>query len=48
VIESMPGMGSLPRALRRSVQADIKNEKELPDLVIRAPAAVVTPIAIYR
>jgi len=48
VFESMPGMGSLPRALRRSIQGDIKNEKELPDLVIRSPAAVVTPIAIYR
>lgn len=48
VFESMPGMGSLPRSLRRSVQADVKNEKDLPDLVIRPPAAVVTPIAMYR
>lgn len=48
VIESMPGMSSLPRALRRSMQADVKNDKDLPDLVIRPPAAVVTPIAIYR
>jgi hypothetical protein len=48
VFDSMAGLGSLPRELRRSMQKDVKNEKELPDLVVSAPAAVVTPIAIYR
>jgi hypothetical protein len=48
VLESLPGLGSLPRSVRRNVQASIKNEKDLPDLVVSAPAAVVTPLAIYR
>jgi hypothetical protein len=48
VLDSLPGLGSLPRSVRRNVQASIKNEKDLPDLVVSAPAAVVTPIAIYR
>jgi hypothetical protein len=40
------GMGGLPRAERRKVERDMK--KELPDAVVTAPAAITTPLAIYR
>jgi hypothetical protein len=48
VFETIPGLSALPRAKRRELERDIKNSKDVPDAVIRAPAAVVTPIAIYR
>lgn len=40
------GMGGLPRAERRKAERDMK--KALPDAVITAPAALLTPLAIYR
>jgi hypothetical protein len=48
LLDSIPAMAALPRDARRKFARDLKNEKELPDLVISAPAAVVTPIAVYR
>lgn len=40
------GMGGLPRAERRKAERDMK--KDLPDAVVSAPAALITPLAIYR
>lgn len=40
------GLGGLPRAERRRVERDMK--KDLPDSVVAAPAALITPLAIYR
>lgn len=40
------GMGGLPRAERRKVDRDMK--KKLPDSVVSPPAALLTPLAIYR
>ncbi|MEA2192596.1 MAG: hypothetical protein QOI73_2717 [Solirubrobacteraceae bacterium] len=40
------GMGGLPRAERRKAERDMK--KDMPDSVVSAPAALVTPLAIYR
>lgn len=40
------GMGGLPRAERRKTERDMK--KTLPDLVVSPPAALLTPLAIYR
>jgi hypothetical protein len=48
LFESLPGMGALPREMRREMQRGVKNEKDLPDAVVSGPAAVITPIAIYR
>jgi hypothetical protein len=48
LLDSIPGLASLPPALRQQMQKDVKNEEELPDLVIRPPAAILTPVAIYR
>ncbi len=40
------GMGGLPRAERRKTERDMK--KNLPDSVVSPPAALLTPLAIYR
>lgn len=40
------GMGGLPRLERRKVERDMK--KDLPDAVFTAPAAIITPLAMYR
>jgi hypothetical protein len=40
------GMGGLPRAERRKAERDMK--KDMPDSVVSAPAALITPLAIYR
>lgn len=40
------GMGRLPRAERRRIERDMK--KELPEVVISAPAALLSPLAVYR
>lgn len=46
--DSIPGMSAIPREQRREVFEGLENSVEFPDVVIAAPAAVVTPIAIYR
>ena len=48
VLELIPGVSALPREERRKLGRDVKNTKDFPDAVLSAPAAVVTPIAIYR
>lgn len=40
------GMGGMPRAERRKIERDMK--KDMPDAVVSAPAAIVSPVAIYR
>lgn len=45
ILDSL-GMGGLPRAERRQVEKDLK--KDLPDAVVSGPAAIITPLAIYR
>lgn len=40
------GIGGLPRDERRKVERDMK--KGMPDAVVSAPAAILTPLAIYR
>lgn len=40
------GMGGMPRAERRKAERDMK--KDMPDAVVSAPAALITPLAIYR
>lgn len=40
------GIGGMPRAERRQMERELK--KDLPDSVVTAPAAVLTPLAIYR
>lgn len=45
ILDSL-GASGLPRAQRRQAERDIK--KGASDLVIRAPAALLTPLAIYR
>jgi hypothetical protein len=48
VLDSL-GMGSLPRADRRKMDRDLKKGKgEMGELVISAPAVVLTPLAVYR
>jgi hypothetical protein len=39
---------ALPRAQRREFEQGMKNEKDFPDAVIGPPAAIVTPVAVYR
>ena len=48
MLDSLAGVGGLPRSLRREMQRNIKNDASFPDAVISPPAAVLTPIAIYR
>jgi hypothetical protein len=51
VLDSMAGiaLSALPRAERRKMEASMKKDsKDFPDAVIGAPAAVVTPVAVYR
>ena len=45
LLDSM-GLGGLPRAERRKAERNMK--KDLPDAVVAAPAALLTPLAIYR
>lgn len=45
LLDSM-GMGGLPRSERRKAERDMR--KGMPDAVISSPAAILTPIAIYR
>ncbi len=40
------GMGGLPRAERRKIERDM--QKKLQDSVVSPPAALLTPLAIYR
>lgn len=40
------GMGGLPRSERREAERNLK--KEMPDAVVSPPAAILTPLAIYR
>lgn len=40
------GMSGLPREQRRKAERDMK--KSMPDSVVSAPAALLTPLAIYR
>jgi hypothetical protein len=46
--DSIPAMAALPRSERNKFARELKNDKDLPDLVVSPPAAVVTPIAVYR
>jgi len=48
LLDSIAGLSALPRAKRREMERSMKNDKDFPDAVIGPPAAVVTPIAIYR
>jgi hypothetical protein len=48
VFDSIPGLGAIPKSQRAEMFADLENSAEFPDVVIPAPAAIVTPIAIYR
>jgi len=47
-LDSIPAMAALPPELKRQFSQDLENEEELPDMVVLPPAAVVTPIAVYR
>ena len=42
------GLGGLPRAARRDAERELKAMKEFGGNVIRPPAAIVAPIAIFR
>jgi hypothetical protein len=45
LIDSL-GLGGLPREQRRKAEREMK--KSMPDSVVSAPAALLTPLAIYR
>ena len=47
-LDSIPAMAALPHGLKRQFSQDLESVDELPDMVILPPAAVVTPIAVYR
>lgn len=40
------GIRGMPRDERRKAERDMK--KDMPDAVVSAPAAILTPLAIYR
>ena len=42
------GFSDLPRELRRKMEKDLSNTEEISGLVVKPPAALLTPIAIYR
>jgi hypothetical protein len=47
LLDSM-GLGGLPRSIRRNFERDLRAIKELEGNVVRAPAAIMAPVAIYR
>lgn len=42
------GIGAMPREQRRRIERDLKKDRESADLVVAGPAAILSPIAIYR
>lgn len=42
------GMGGLPREERRKLERDLTKNKDMRDTVVSPPAALLTPLAIYR
>lgn len=48
ILDGLAGLANLPREERRKIQRGLKNDSTMPDAVISPPAAVVTPIAIFR
>lgn len=42
------GFSGLPRELRRKMEKDLSDTEEIAGLVVKPPAALLTPIAIYR
>ncbi len=42
------GIGALPREQRRRIERDLKKDRDSADLVVATPAAILSPIAIYR
>lgn len=42
------GFSGLPRELRRKMEKDLSDTEEISGLVVKPPAALLTPIAIYR
>jgi hypothetical protein len=47
-LDVIPGLSALPKSERRKLGRDLKNSPEFPDVAVSAPAAVVTPVAVYR
>jgi hypothetical protein len=47
VLDAM-GLGMLPRSLRKDFERSVTQTKEFRDMVVTGPAAVVSPIALYR
>ncbi len=47
-LDSLPVLSALPREQRREALKGLENSDDMPDMVITAPAAVVTPIAVFR
>lgn len=47
-LDSLPILSALPRQQRKEALRELENTDDMPDMVITPPAAVVTPIAIFR
>lgn len=48
LFDAIPGLAAIPAAQRTEMIQGLENSPEFPDIVVPAPAAVVTPIAIFR